>query len=41
MAISPLPQIEKNTSRTADGVAESNEKLYAVNYAINKQTGVL
>ena len=41
MAISPLPQIEKNTSRTADGVAESNEKLYAVNSAINKQTGVL
>ena len=41
MAISPLPQIEKNTSRTADGVAESNGKLYAVNSAINKQTGVL
>ncbi len=48
MAVSPLPQIEKNTSLTAEGVAESNKKLhiqnlwlFAVNTAINIQTGVL
>ena len=41
MAVSPLPQIEKNTSLTAEGVAASNDKLLAVNTAINKQTGVL